>query len=179
VSDPLGFPALAGSALTQAFGFLYGRLAVLLDRRSAARDSPAFTANFQSSSIIDKSAALRVNEDALLHWGVQLEALAETLGVYHDHPELVHGQDERLRRNLGRLREALEAIYGQRLVFEGEEPQAHGVRIDQRVDEIAGEVIGIDAGEIASEAQVDVVQTSGTVKEGAKLLGAKVRRLDS
>jgi chromosome segregation ATPase len=176
VSDDLSFPLLAGSALTQAFGFLYGRLAALLDRRAGRVEADHVDADGLSPLLANQLAPLQVDEEALTQHAQQLQSLSEVLRVYRDHPELLDGQDERLRRNLARLREALEAVYGQCLTFRDEQRQRSALSIQQRVEEVSGEMVGLDADEVAGPAHAEITQASQTAKSGSKIVGARVKR---
>jgi hypothetical protein len=176
VLDPLGFPVLASSAITQAFGFLYGRLASLLDRRSAAPDESVLDYE-QPSGLIGHLAPLEIDQDALVRLRTVLESLDDALGIYKDNPGLLNAEDERLRRNLGRLRGVLEAVYHQRFTFEGEERPSTGVKVEQWVDEVVGELTGLTAEDITSGARGEVKQVSKKISRDGRVIGAKIKNI--
>lgn len=176
MSDEFSFPALATSALTQAFTFLYGRLAAVLDRRTSqaqkekeANASQAISINLESLEI-NKSTLTKERMDLL-------NALDDTLGVYQDNPDLINPENERLLRGLARLRAELEAVYGRHFTFEGEDRPASGVIVDQRIDNVSGDIVGVEADEIQGNAQARVNQVSKNVEDGAKIIGAKFKRI--
>lgn len=173
--DPLGFPVLAGSAITQAFGFLYGRLALLLDRRVAKADK----IDELPPSLVGRLAPLEVDEQALVRLRAMLESLEDALGVYNDNPALLNGDDERLRRNLGKLRSALEIVYRQRFTFEGEERPPAGVKVEQWAEEIAGELTGLTADELDPGGHASVVQVTGKIDKEGRVIGAKIKRVEN
>jgi hypothetical protein len=96
MSDPLGFPVLAGSAITQAFGFLYGRLAVLLDRRRTGQ-SEIENGDNELGDQGDSDVSWKPDDAALEEYRPSLETLAAALEVYDKHPEIINGEDEHLR----------------------------------------------------------------------------------
>lgn len=63
------------------------------------------------------------------------------------------------------LRLALEAVVGQRITFRGEARERSGVRAVQRIDELDGDAVGIDAGSIQgrAESEQDIRKAKGTV----------------
>jgi hypothetical protein len=176
VPDPLGFPVLAGSAITQAFGFLYGRLAALLDRHTAA--DKAVLDYELPLGLVGHLAPLEVDQYALARLRAMLESLDDALGVYKNNPKLLDAEDERLRRNLGRLRSALEAVYHQRFTFEGEQRPPTAIKVEQWVDEVAGEVTGLTADDIAHGARGEVKQVSKKITKDGRVIGARIRRVD-
>jgi hypothetical protein len=178
VTDPLGFPVLASSAITQTFAFLYGRLAALLDRRNAAAGDDVIPDHQIPPELAGRLAPLNADGQVLARLWTELDPLAEVLSVYREHPELINGEDERLRRNLGKLRAALEAIYHQHFTFEGEARPPSGVKVEQRMDKMSGELIGLAADEVTSGAHADITQVSRTVSKDGKVVGAKIKRID-
>jgi hypothetical protein len=177
MQDPLGFPVLASSAITQAFGFLYGRLAALLDRRAADADEAAPDYEVPSG-LVGRLAPLEIDQHALARLRTMLESLDDALGVYRDNPSLLNAEDERLRRNMGRLRSALEAVYHQRFTFEGEQRPLTGVKVEQWVDEVAGELTGLTADDIGSGARSEIKQVSKKISKDGRVIGAEIRHID-
>jgi hypothetical protein len=177
MSDPLGFPVLAGSAITQAFGFLYGRLAVLLDRRRTGQ-SEIENGDNELGDQGDSDVSWKPDDAALEEYRPSLETLAAALEVYDKHPEIINGEDEHLRRNLGVLWTALEAIYHQQIPLPVEVQNPSGVKITQEADEVTGRRTGLIAGEVSHDARVDIHQKAKHVREGAKDIGARIKRIE-
>ncbi|GAU69729.1 Syd protein [Streptomyces sp. NBRC 110611] len=172
--DPLSFPVLTGAALTQAFTFLYGRLSAALDRRAEARDRVAVPDVLQGElrfPLSPDELEVTNREEALI-------AMRDALEVFNDQGQghLLDGSNEGVRRSLARLRGALEAVYGQRITFAGEERPATGSPVvDQRLGTVRGKVTGMDADEVSGRAQV--IQDARTVEADAEVVGIKSKRI--
>jgi hypothetical protein len=178
VSDPLGFPVLAGSAITQAFGFLYGRLAVLLDRHDSRHDKEDHPDHEDRGREMGTAISGPADKAVLEELRPSLRALADILDVYDKNPEMLDGEDAMLRHHLGCLRAALEVIYHQRIAFSGEEPRSSGVNIEQDADEVSGELIGLISREVSRSAQVGVSQKLKKIHKGGKAVGARITRIE-
>ncbi|WP_449475500.1 hypothetical protein [Streptomyces abikoensis] len=179
MSSELGFPVLAASAITQAFGFFYGQLASLLQRRrdrqsgiAVPDEVPIAGADILAGSV----ERLRPNDALLEERGRELELLAEALEDYAQASEL-DGQDVRLRRNLGRVRRALEEIYGTEFVIGEDQPSGQGISIRQKAVDVHDEAIGLDVESAGPTARAEVSQDIGTAHKGSKIVGARIKRL--
>lgn len=177
MSDELSFPALATSALTQAFTFLYGRLAVVLDRKLSSSERKEIEKSADSSSV--EATSLKVDKSTLTKERMNiLKTLDDALAVYKDNPELIRPENEQLLRSLGRLREELETVHNHKFFFGEEHASTSRTVVEQKVDRVSGEVIGLEADEIQGEASAHVSQVSQNVESGAKMIGAKFRRME-
>lgn len=175
MDDPLAFPVLAGAALTQGFGFLYGQLQALLERRRAQREGRQTPVAEQAETpavLTGCLAPLQVDDRLLAEKADELTLLQSLLTQYAGRAEL-DGHDPQLRTMLGRLRATLERIYGQRLTFQGEDRPATGVRIDQLAIDVEGEMVGLDVGSAGERAQAQVSQTVKTVHENGTVIGGR------
>lgn len=175
MDDPLAFPVLAGAALTQGFGFLYGQLQSLLERRRAQREGrqvPMAEATESPAVLVGRLAPLQIDDRLLAEKAEELSLLQSLLAQYAGRAE-VDGQDPQLRTLLGRLRASLERIYGQRLTFQGENRPASGVLIDQIAVDVQGELVGLDVGSVGERARAEVSQTVKTVHPNATVIGAR------
>lgn len=171
MSDVFTFPVLAASALTQAFGFLYRRAEVLLDRRRGSAAEPELV----PAIVAGDPGPQEAGADALTPQRLeQLEGLVEVLGVYGDHQHLVSPEDERLRRNLGRLRGLLEEIYGRRITFEGEDRPRSGTRIVQNLGDVHGTAHALKVQRIGRGAVVDVEQKAEVIHPGGSVTAAEI-----
>lgn len=176
ISDEFSFPALATSALTQAFAFLYGRLAAVLDRRSS-QDKKEQEAN-EPRVISINLESLEVDKSTLTKERIELlSTLDDTLGVYQDNPDLISPENARLLRVLARLRAELEVVYGRHFTFEGEDRPASGVVVEQRIDNVSGDMVGVEADSIQGNAQARVTQVSKKLEDGSTIIGAKIKRI--
>jgi len=175
MEDPLAFPVLAGAVLTQGFGFLYSQLEVLLERWRAQREGrqvPVVEVAEVPAVMVGQLAPLQINDGLLADKAEELSLLQSLLAQYVGRAE-VDGQDPQLRILLGRLRVTLERIYGQRLTFQGEDRPATGVRIVQRVDDVQGELFGLDVRSLDERARAEVSQTVTTVHRDGRVIGAR------
>ncbi|MFF0744947.1 hypothetical protein ACFYVL_31550 [Streptomyces sp. NPDC004111] len=181
MSDALGFPVLAASALTQAIGFLYRRAEAVLDRRAARRGAgephppeeipevvagePGGERDFDPGNVTDD----RVH---------QLETLLEVLALYEEQGLSLNGQDERLRRTLGRIRALLEEIYQRRITFVGEDRPASGRRIVARAGDVHGVSRALKARRAGSGATFDVEHTAEVIHPGGEMTSVEIDDLN-
>ncbi|MEU3072701.1 hypothetical protein [Streptomyces laurentii] len=179
MSEVFDFPVLAVSALTQAFGFLYGRAAAVLDRRAARREgSEHGEPEPVPAVVVGDPGPLTFDDSALTPERIQrLEMLTEILGTYNEHRELIRADDGRLMGNLGGLRSTLEAIEGRRLTFHGESRPTSGVRIEQELDDVHGSATALKARRVAGTADVGIHQKVKTVHPGSEIVGAEIEEL--
>lgn len=166
--DPLSFPVLAGAALNQAFGFLFGRLAQLLDHRSKQRYEPEAVET--PSVLTGRLDPLVPHKDAVAAHLAELQELASVLGVYERHPDRLNSDDTALRRNLSRLRNLLEEIYGQHITFCGELREPSGVVVEQRMSSVSGDVTGVRGHRVRA---VHVRQNVDQVLDGSSVIGVQ------
>jgi hypothetical protein len=166
--DPLSFPALTGAALSQAFGFLFGRLAHLLDRREEQTSEIEIESAEIPAAIEGRLEPLTANGALVGQHLEELEALCGALSVYDRRPDRIRTEDTRLREQLGRLRALLEQIYGQRISFRGEDRQPSGVKVIQRMDVSSGDILGINGRRVR---HANVSQEVKNVDQGSTVTG--------
>jgi hypothetical protein len=165
--DPLSFPVLAGAALSQAFGFLFGRLAHLLDSRvERTQDEPE---QIDVPPVISGELGPLTTESAVVEAHLsEIQELVGTLSVYERKPERLDGQDAAVRADLARARTLLEQIYGKRITFHGEQRPASGVRVEQRLKVVTSDVTGVAGNRVRS---ADVTQEVDEVRPGGSIIG--------
>ncbi|MFI9552769.1 hypothetical protein [Nonomuraea endophytica] len=170
--DPLSFPMLAGAALSQAFAFLFGRLAHVLDNRK----NPSVEAEqIDMPEVLEGDLQpLQANAEIIDDNILQLQALSGKLSTYERNSDRVVATDEELLEDLGELRYLLEQIYGQQITFAGEDRASSGVRVNMHLGTLAGDARGIEA-DVVRNAQVS--QTADQVTEGARIIGVKGKRV--
>lgn len=164
--DPMAFPALAGTVLTEAVKFLFDRAGAVLDRRAGrvAIDEPECVAG--------QAELLRVRAAELTDARVERINQAQgALRVYLSRPGLLQGDDEALRNLLSQLRRDLEEVYGCGLPFGDEQRPRPGAEVSQHADEISGQQVGIRAQGMTAEGRVRVVQTAKTITETGEQVG--------
>lgn len=110
--DPLSFPVLAGTMLTEAVKFLFDRAGAVLDRRAGRVPVE------EPEQVAGRSAALQVRAAELTDARVERLSQAQgALRVYLSRPNLLQGDDDDLRDLLAQLRRDLEEVYGCGLPF--------------------------------------------------------------
>jgi hypothetical protein len=161
--DFLNFPDLTTDVLGQAFGFLFGRLSHILDRRSGATVDD----HVGVPAALDGAWRPVPPDEGVIEAELpRLRELAGALGSYERYPERLTIDDAGLRADLSRLRALLERVYGQHITFQGEDRAPTGTRVVQRMGTVAGQVIGIDGGTVSGanvNQHIDDVQKDGTV----------------
>ncbi|MEU1624188.1 hypothetical protein ABZ746_02350 [Streptomyces sp. NPDC020096] len=164
--DPLAFPVLAGTVLTEAVKFLFDRASAVLDRRAGRVpiDEP--------ERVAGRPETLQVHAAELTDGRVERIMQAHgALRVYLSRPALVNGDDEELRDLLGHLRRDLEVVYGRVLPFGDEQRPQPGAEVSQHADEISGQQVGIRAQGMTAKGRARVVQTAKTITETGEQVG--------
>jgi hypothetical protein len=82
--------------------------------------------------------------------------------------------DAALAERAGRVRAILEAAYGQRFTFRGEDREPTGTRVsvNQVLGSVAGQVVGAEA-DAGAGADVEVRQSATSVEQGGSMTGFK------
>jgi hypothetical protein len=174
-------------ALTEGIKFLYGQAGELLTRwrarkAEAAPDAtaPAGTASGQAPVEIELPAAafqgtltpVVVGFDVLDRLQNQIKDLSKDLAPYAGGFDEVDPSDRDLLDRVDALRLALEAVFGQRLTFVGENRPGSGTPVvagEAFVREIAGRVAGVHARVISGS--VTGVVRAEHVLEGGEAYG--------
>ncbi|MEU2758461.1 hypothetical protein DI273_12065 [Streptomyces violascens] len=167
--DPMTFPVLAAPLLGEAGRFLLNRASSVLDRWSGRvpGDEP--------EQIAEQPEALRIRSAELTDTRIERITQAQgALTVYLSRPELLQGDDERLRELLGQLRHDLEEVYGRGFPFGEEQRPQPGVFISQRADLVDNKQVGVRAQGIAGTAHVQVDQSAKTIGKTAEQVGAEI-----
>jgi hypothetical protein len=185
VPDPVTFTALGGVAATEGIKFLYGQTAELLRawrerrRRVDAGEAPPsrLTVPILDNEVLDGAPAEPVADAAVLdRESKSLVQLIGALSPYADGIADIDLADEELSEQAGRLRALLEAVYGQRFTFRGEQrdPTGTHVSVRQVLGEVEGSVVGADA-DVGPGSDVGIDQDVTTVKTGGSVIGFKGR----
>jgi hypothetical protein len=182
MADPLTLAAVGALALTEGVKFLYGQAGEVLKRwreRKAAGERPGGSAPVQVVLPADAFDG-QLNEPRLHFEAVErlerdLWDLWEAVAGYAQGLREVDSGDRRLLELVDGLRQALEAVYGQRLTFKGEARPASGPVVvgEAKVGEVSGYVAGLRArrvlgGEVVGRAE------AGDVGPGGQVIGAEV-----
>ncbi|MEV6821471.1 hypothetical protein AB0M72_22235 [Nocardiopsis dassonvillei] len=177
--DPVGLSMVLSSALPATFTFLYQRLDDLLSRYRESQAEAETEVELQVPDVLigELEWPLNADPDRLKERSAELRAYELGLTHYRYAPERITSEDPLLIRTLGDLRSALEDIYGQRLTFQGEEREQSGPLSEQRLGEVRGEVIGMEAENSIQGAATSRV-TAESVEAGGRIIGMKARDID-
>ncbi|WP_330288704.1 hypothetical protein [Streptomyces sp. NBC_00576] len=179
MSDAVDLSMVASSALPATFTFLYQRLDALLSRhRSGRPPEPEASPEVPPQLVGALRLPLRADPDRLNAHLVVLDALALSMAHYQRDPAQVSSSDLLLLQTLGRVREALEDVYGQRFTFEGERRAQTGPITEHRYERVAGEVIGMEAEDAIRGGARSVIDAK-SVERGAKVVGMKASVIES
>lgn len=163
--DPLAFPVLAGTVLTEAVKFLFDRAATILDRRAGRASVEPELVTGEAEPLSAELTEPRI---------ARIMQAQGALSVYLARPELLRGDDEGLREILGRLRADLEAIYGRRFLFGAEQHTRPGVEVFQHADHIANKQVGVRSHGVSGTARVQVTQTAKIIGATGEQVGVEI-----
>jgi len=181
--DPVTLTVLGGIAATEGIKFLYGQAADLLKawrERRAKDDSgevapPKLAVPIRESEVLDGIPDQQEADPAVLDR--EADALVKLIGAVSPYAQGladVDPNDKELAEQAGKLRALLEAAYGQRFTFRGEQREPTGTRVTvtQVLGEVQGSVLGAEA-DVAAGSQLDVEQDVTTVTETGQVTGFK------
>ncbi|MFI8850294.1 hypothetical protein ACIGW3_08905 [Streptomyces sp. NPDC053499] len=169
--DPFAFPVLAGTVLTEAVRFLFDRASAVLDRtagRLPVEEPEQVTG--QPQPMLIRGPALTDERVA------RITGAHGALRVYLSRPEFLQGDDNELRKVLGKLRRDLEEVYGRRLPF-GDETEADrpGVVVSQQADSLKGKQVGMRVGgDVTERGRARIDQKAGTIEGTGEQVGIEV-----
>ncbi|MEU0132711.1 hypothetical protein ABZ172_01525 [Streptomyces sp. NPDC006296] len=178
MSGVVDFSAVVGGALPATLTFLYQRLdAVLERRRSGQTAEPEADPEIPAELVGDLELPLRIDPDRLASRLPVLEVLALAMTPYTRAPERITAEDAELMQMMGRVREALEDVYGQRFTFQGEIRERSGPLSEQHYDTVAGEVTGLEAQEAIRGSASSVIRAK-RVEPGGRVVGMRAPVID-
>jgi hypothetical protein len=171
MTDSSGLALVTQAALPAVFTFVFQRLDELLKRRrengEAEQEGPAV--EVPGELVGELSLPLTVDEDQLTARLKELNLGRLALDRYREDPSLISRGDTTLMGLLNSVREALEAIYGQRFTFEGERRPSSGPFVGGTYREVEGRLTGMQADAIRGHAVVEM--EVGTIHAGAEVMG--------
>ncbi|MHC5263255.1 hypothetical protein ACYSUO_35695 [Streptomyces sp. UC4497] len=171
--DPLDLSMVVSSALPATFTFLYERLNVALQRRRSDREAgPDAAPDIPDVLVGDLALPLRIDSDRLTSHAPVLEALALAMAPYERDRTMIVSDEVAVRQILGRVRDVLENIYGQRFTFQGETRARSGPFSEQHYDVVAGEVTGMEAQQAIRGSATSTIRAK-SVEPGGRVVGMK------
>jgi hypothetical protein len=180
--EPVTLATVGGALLMEGVKFLYAQATDLIRYWRERRDKPGETVPEPTLSLPDNLLAgelepLTVDHDALDRVQDQIRELRRDLLDYVDGNTPVTTDDEELLLRTDALRTLLEAVYGQRITFRGEQREAAGPLIHGSVDvaQVAGYAAAVRArslklgsGTVRGEARANKVE------KGAEIVGVEL-----
>jgi hypothetical protein len=178
--DPFSLGALGALAATEGIKFLYGQAGEVLTRwrerkkgneEAAEAPIPVPGTELLEGELeppkVDFEAAERLHED--------IEQLATVLAPYTGGISEPAPDDTELSVAADGLRRALEAVYGQRITFKGEDRAASGPTVIGRaeVETVAGDVAGVRA-RLVTSGRIKGTATAKRVEKDGELSGVKI-----
>jgi hypothetical protein len=187
MADPLTLAVLGGVAATEGIKFLYGQASELLKvwrdrRRASAAGEPLQTIQVPiiDNSILDASPVTDAADATVIeHAARELVQLTGALSLYAQGVIDVDVTDVELNEYVRRLRSLLEAAYGQRFTFRGEERERTGSRVTvtQVLGDVRGAVTGVEAGEVGKGMDLIVDQDAQDIAPDGSLTGVRAQRI--
>ncbi|MEV6907070.1 hypothetical protein [Amycolatopsis sp. NPDC051071] len=181
MADPVTFTVLGSWAALEGIKFLYGQAAEVLkawrERRAAKAEEQAAGQTLEvpvkDSAVLEgKPDSATIDATVLEQEGPLLASLAGKLRPYAQDLADLDVDDAELAEQAGQVRAILEAAYGQRFTFRGEQREPTGTRVwvSQVLDHVSGRVVGADAG-VGAGGEVDVQQRATVVEPGGSVTG--------
>ena len=173
--DPVTLTVLGSWTAAEGIKFLYGQAGELIktwreNRKSAEAKVPIKESPALEGAPNSDTANLAVVDQE--HRA--LADLSDALAPYVKDPSAIDLRDPDLAATVGQLRAVLEAVYGQRFTFHGEQREPTGTRVtvSQILGGADGTVTGVEA-DLESSAAIEVNQRIDRAGEGSSVTGFK------
>jgi hypothetical protein len=191
--DPVTLAAVGGFALTEGIKFLYGQAGEALKHWQERKKAKAAAAAEASEAVeaVEAAPALepvqvtlpadafdgqlrdpRLHLEAVERLEQDLRDLRAAVADYAQGIDEVDPKDEQLLAKVDALRQAMEAVYGQRIAFKGEPgpPSGDAVVGEAKVGEVLGYVAGLRARRILGGSVIGRVEAD-SVGPGGQAVG--------
>lgn len=171
MADPLTLSVVGGWAALEGIKFLYGQAGEVLKAwRERRRDVPIA----ESPALAGVPSQRPVDADVMAEEAETLVGLVGGLAPYASGMAEIDLDDAELAERAGNVRAILEAAYGQRFTFKGEdrEPTGTKVTVKQALGRVAGTVTGVE-GDAGPGAEVAVDQSAHAVEKDGSMTGFK------
>jgi hypothetical protein len=181
VSDPFTLAAAGSAVLTEGIKFLYAQAGEALKawRARKAKGGPAaaepIDVQLPSSAFSGELARSRLDLDAVGRLEQDLRDLRAAVADYAQGIDEVDENDGELLQVVDTLRRAMEAVYGQRITFKGEQDQASGPLAagEANVDDVLGYAAGLRAKALIGGSAIGIVKAK-RVESGAEVIGLDI-----
>ena len=183
MADPLTLAVLGGLVATEGIKFLFSQASDVLKawrerrakKRAGEQVADQLEVPIQTSVALDAEPSTQtVDLDVVEHQNQELLELVGKLAPYANQLADIDAEDRALGQAAGELREILEAAYGQRFTFRGENRERTGARVTVR--QVLGDVAGgsaVAADANVSSGRLDVNQDVRSVGEGGTVTAFK------
>jgi len=180
MTDPITLAVLGSVAATEGVKFLYGQAAELIkafrekrkQAKAAEQVAPDLDVHLRPSPVLDAAPApTPADTQVVAGHEAEVVQLLSRLSPYAQDLADVDVDDPQLAEGMGRLRQILEAAYGQRLTFKGEKRESTGTRVavKQVLGEAEGTVMGI--GSVSGPVDAEVDQKADHLAGGGSMTG--------
>jgi hypothetical protein len=175
MADPVTLTVLGSWTAAEGIKFLYGQAAELLRARREKHKSAEATVPIKESPALEGAPSSDIaNLTVVDREHHALADLSDALAPYVNDPSAINLRDAELAAAAGRLRAVLEAVYGQRFTFRGEQREPTGTRVtvSQVLGTADGTVTGVEA-DTKSSVAIDVTQRIDRAGGGSSVTGFK------
>ncbi|MFD5848228.1 hypothetical protein [Streptomyces chartreusis] len=185
--EPLSIGVLTGVALTDGIKFLYGQADAILRRRAEARQAAACGGETEAEPVPVRTPdviegrlhPVRIDPDAAEELADVLKDLRRRLEDYAQEYETPRDGDLDVLRAMRELRDAIEAVIGQRITFRGEKRDSSGTPVVTgrlTAQEIRGRATAVGVEDMRA-GEVDADLKADTVAEGGEAIAAHIKNL--
>jgi hypothetical protein len=181
--EPFSLAAIGALAATEGIKFLYGQATEVLKRwrdRKAGKETEAQEPiRVEAADVADVLEGTlqppKVDFEALDRFHDDIQQLARVLGNYAGGLDQPDPNDRELAATADGLRRALEAVYGQRITFKGENRQPSGPMVigSAEADKVAGDLAGVRA-RLVRSGRIEGTVRVKEVAKGGKATGTEV-----
>jgi hypothetical protein len=188
MADPLTLAAVGAVALSEGIKFLYGQAGEALKRWRERNATKAASSSVDAAEPVSvqlpadafegKMQEPQLHLDAVAGLEQELRDLRAAVADYAQGIDDVDPNNKQLLETVDGLRRAMEAVYGQRIVFKGEPGPSSGTEVvgEAKVKEVLGYVAGLRARRIISGSVTGRVEVD-TVGAGAQVVGLEAETI--
>jgi len=184
MADPFTAAAIGGVVLTEGIKFLYKQAGEVLKRWRERRDTggvPAESATLRPPEGLLEGTVEPVEpkDDQAERLEQELRETRRLLADYAEGIETPKPGDHLVVEQADALRRLLEAAYGQRITFKGEQRPPSGPLVTGEIDvkEVAGDAAAVRA-KVISSGEVRGTAKADRVEQGGKLTGVEADRIE-
>ena len=180
MDDPFSAAAVGGVLFTESIKFLYQQAGEVLKRWRERRDSGG--AVTEPATLRPPEGLLKGMVEPVVPRDDQADLLEQelrearrALADYAEGIDVPRAGDDLVAAQAGALRQLLEAVYGQRITFKGEDRPPSGPLVIGEIDvgQVAGDAAAVRV-KVISSGGVHGIAKADRVEEGARFTGVEV-----